>query len=78
MLKVERYDEAEGAKTAFLMCYAMFSIFFMVVMHFVILMKGWGLSIHSWSWMIFFWVACVIVTIIKDIAIKAINKASEY
>ena len=76
MLKIERYDESQGAKIAFLMCYAMFSIFFMVIIHFVVLIYGWGLSVHSWGWMIFFWVACVIVTMIKDAAIKAINEVS--
>jgi len=73
-MKINRYDEAEDAKLVFVGLWAVFTIIFAIVMHFVIMIKGWGLSVQSGGWLIFLMICCVITGVIKG---KVINFIKE-
>jgi hypothetical protein len=66
--------ESETAKVILGVVLFLFSIVFIVVMHFVIFYKGWGLSVVSWPWLIFLWIMAGIVNMVKDWAHKAVKK----
>ena len=73
-MKINRYDESEGAKLVFVALWAVFTIIFAIVMHFVVMIKGWGLSVQSWGWLIFLGICCVVLGVIKG---KVINFIKE-
>lgn len=76
MSKMSRtsYDDADMAKCLFAIISGVALVFGAIIMHFVIMIKGWGLSIESWGWMIFLWFCIILVATIKDKILKFIKK----
>ena len=70
---ISRHSDADGAKAMFACAYGLFLFVFAIIMHFVIMYKGWGLSVKSWGWCIFLWIVSGIVTSIKDSIVKFIK-----
>jgi len=66
-------DEA-AQKGIFLFLYCIFGTVVILITHFVVMYKGWGLSVQSWPWMIFLWLSAAIVTCVKDKLIKLIKE----
>jgi len=61
-------------KGIFLFLYCIFATVVALITHFVVMYKGWGLSVQSWTWMIFLWISMGIVTCVKDKLIKLIKE----
>ena len=61
-------------KLAFITISSVLVAFIGVVMHFVIMYNGWGLSVKSWCWMLFLWALIGINCSIKDYIVKKIKQ----
>jgi hypothetical protein len=66
--------EQEIPKIIFATCAFVFYLLVVFIMYFVIMYKGWGLSVQSWGWMIFLWLINLIVGGISQVAKTAVKK----
>ena len=76
----ERYaknPEEQLPKIIFAISFFVLYLLVVVITHFVIMYKGWGLSVQSWGWMIFLWLTAGLVGGIKQTIHSAINKSEK-
>ena len=69
-----KFDEAAEVKAVFMALWVLVTIIVAIIMHFVIMYKGWGLTVQSWGWLISLWLCATCVTVTQNKIVNFIKK----